>query len=497
MVPRTAIGLLLAVSLHAAEFQNGQAARAVIGQPGFSAHEPGISALALSLGPNRLYAADGSNHIQTFDLTRLPGPKEDMTALHGGVCSLCGFSPVAVAPQRVFPGLAGFSAFGKTVVAADPATHRVLIWRDTSIPHAGPDLILGRSEISSPISGTTLVNPVSVAFDGKRLFVGDASLHRVLIWNSLPFSSDQPADVVLGQPDFSSAEPADSPRADNIRLPAALASDGTNLYVADPPDRRIIVFTPGDTSLASSALVNSATLSNGPVAPGTLVTIRGAGLSFRSEAAAQNLDEKLPLKLAGVEVIFNGAPVPLLSVSPEEIQGQVPYSTDTTGSASVYIRQERADGSVVTTNAIPVNLVPASPGLFAFAGKEPRLGILLHGDANAAAGTPITQDSPAFAGETLTLWATGLGPVSDPDAAASEGVPFTGEAASVIVPVSASINGRSAEVVSATLPEGAIGVYEVRVALPPELAADPKAQLVLTQHGISSNTILFSLQTNP
>ncbi len=486
------LGLLLVVSLQAADFQNGQAARAVIGQSSFSAREAGVSAIALALAPNRLYAADASNHVLTFDLARIPGPKEDMSAYPSGACSLCGFAPLAVAAQAVIPGVAGVSSFGKTVLIVDPVHRHVLIWRDASRVQPGPDLVLGRSE-SSGVSAAVLVNPVSVAFDGKRVFVGDAGLHRVLVWNSIPASSDQPADVVLGQPDFTSSDVADGPRADTIRLPAALASDGSNLYVADSLDRRILIFTPSDAPLAPGALLNSAALSAGPVAPGTLVTIKGAGLSYRSESAQQDGDASLPLELGGVEAVFNGAPLPLLSISPEEIQAQLPYTIGSASSANLYIRAERPDAAPLISNPIAVPLAPASPGLFAFTGTEPRIGILLHaaGDNNSAADAPVTTDNPASPGEVLTVWAAGLGDVGDPETDAIEGVPFGGAAAPVLVPVSATVNGRSAEVESATLPEGAIGVYQVRILLPADLAADKKARLFLTQHGVSSNTILF------
>ena len=99
----------------------------------------------------------------------------------------------------------------------------MLIWRDSSAQSAlkGPDLVLGRtgSELST-VSGATIVDPVSVAFDGKRLFVGDAALHRILVWNSLPATESQPADVVLGQPNFTAAVIADTPAPDSISRPS-------------------------------------------------------------------------------------------------------------------------------------------------------------------------------------------------------------------------------------------------------------------------------------
>ena len=37
---------------------------------------------------------------------------------------------------------------------------------------------------------------------GGRLYVADKSNNRVLVWNSFPTVDFQPADHVLGQPDF-------------------------------------------------------------------------------------------------------------------------------------------------------------------------------------------------------------------------------------------------------------------------------------------------------
>src|SRR5205823_4148623 len=254
----------------------------VIGQYSFSTRDAGITPTVLTLSGSRLYAADASHRLLTFDLTQIPGSKDDLAARPRSTCVLCGFSPVASVAQRVLPGVASVSVFGKVAAVADPSTHRILIWRDTSSAHAikGPDVILGRqSGEIAPISASTIMEPISVAFDGKRLFVGDGALHRVLIWNSLPASDNEPANAVLGQPSFTSLNMTDVPGPDTINRPAALVSDGTNLFVADPIDHRIVVFTAADTNLPGNSVVNSASLAPGPVAPGTLITIAGRDLS--------------------------------------------------------------------------------------------------------------------------------------------------------------------------------------------------------------------------
>jgi hypothetical protein len=173
-------------------------------------------------------------------------------------------------------GSPAVSIHGTTVALADTPNHRVLIWRDTRVSSANqmPDVVLGQSNSDmSSIHGGTLIEPISVTFDGKRLFVGDAALRRVLIWNSLPKMNNQPADAVLGQQNLTSIESSEAPAADSIQRPTALISDGINLFVADSVDRRVLVFSAADTPLPKNAILNSASLVAGPLAPGTLITI--------------------------------------------------------------------------------------------------------------------------------------------------------------------------------------------------------------------------------
>lgn len=498
---RIAIFLLLAVSLPAAEFQNGQAARAVIGQPSFASHETGVNAVALTIANGRLYAAEAGRQVLTFDLMRIPGPSDDSGERRASGCAVCGFTPVASANQSVMPGIAGVAVFGKTVVMADTVRHRVLIWKDMTSPRSRQrsDVVLGHSS-EGVVSASTLVDPVSVAFDGQRVFVGDAALHRVLVWNELPTQDNQPADAVLGQPNFASGSVADSPDADTIRLPSALASDGTNLYVADAPEQRILVFSPGDFPLQPPAIVNSASLTAGPVAPGTLIHIKLNGPAVLPDTQENEAGQQVKKQAGGVEVLLNGVSLPILSVKADAIDAQIPYDIPASSATSVYVRTER-DGGVAVSNAVALHIAATTPGLYAFAGTEPRSGLLLHAGSQEIdlPSTPVTSDSPAKPGEELTLWATGLGLVDDSDAItrATAGVPFSGPAASVLSPVSAAINGQPVEVRSAVLTPGAVGVYEIHILLPDNLRPDQEAELVVSQNGYTSNTIRFpiSLQT--
>jgi uncharacterized protein (TIGR03437 family) len=503
MTLRVTALVLLPVSIWAAEFHNGQAARLVIGQPSFSARGAGISASNLLISGGRLYATDAAHHVLIFDLAKIPGPHDNLPAVQAASCLACGFAPTAVSNQPLLQGSPAVSIHGTTVALADTQNHRVLIWRDTRLSAANqmPDIVLGQanSDLIS-VNGRTLIEPISVAFDGKRLFVGDAALGRVLIWNSLPAVNNQPADVVLGQQNFTSTETSEVPRADAIHRPTALLSDGANLFVADSVDHRILVFTAADTPLPKNAISNSASLIAGPLAPGTLITITADRLADDIASAPDDTTQPLPTKLGNVEVLFDGVPLPLLSVSPAQVRAQIPYALASVSSASIFVKTEHRDGRVTTTNATAARIVPGNPGLFAFGGTEPRDGLILHASTSSdgQSGTPVTSENPARPGETLIVWAAGLGAVKDTGAVTppAVGVPYTGSNAPVITPVSAVVNGRSAQVVSAVLPQGSIGIYEVRVVLPPNLPDDPKTQLLVAQNGYVSNKITVPVQSS-
>ena len=47
------------------------------------------------------------------------------------------------------------------------------------------------------------------ASDGTRLFVGSWNDARVLVWNTFPTTNNAPADVVLGQGDFTHGQEND------------------------------------------------------------------------------------------------------------------------------------------------------------------------------------------------------------------------------------------------------------------------------------------------
>ncbi len=486
--------ILVPALLFSSDFRSGQAASAVIGQSSFSVTTGGITPTALSLAGGKLFVTDRGQRLLTFDISRLLSSGRDKPESSRASCLVCIESPISVVPQSVISGVSRVGTYANSVAIADPENHRVLLWRDSTSADAasGPDVVLGTGlAAGGPISGNSLVDPISVALDGKRLFVGDAGLHRVLIWNSLPTTATQPADVVLGQPDLGSSS-GNLPAPARIVRPSALVSDGTNLFVADALAHRVLVFSPSDFPVSERLVLNSATGVHGPLAPGTLVTIEGENLAGRGESAIDDGEHSLPTTLAGIELFLNGRHLPLLSVSPHEIRCQMPYDVHASDAGSLVLRDEPTPGHALFSNAVPVEFRSASPGVLAFAGAEPRAGMVVHVNGETGeTSSPVTPAEPAKPGQAFVLWASGLGYVVDPDGSTQPvaGQPYRGQAGNVVIPVQAELDGQPLEVVSAVLPSHAIGVYQVEVIVPGNLPDNSAAHLSISQGDWRSNTV--------
>lgn len=145
-------------------------------------------------------------------------------------------------------------AAGKLFVS-DTGRNRVFIWHKIPTAEgANPDVVLGQLDTDGTgrnaggaVSAHTLQYPSGIWSDGQKLVVADAWNHRVLIWHQLPTTDGQPADVVLGQPNFEQNKPnvtgiGAAPSARSLYWPYGVWSDGKHLWVADTGNRRVLFF---------------------------------------------------------------------------------------------------------------------------------------------------------------------------------------------------------------------------------------------------------------
>ena len=134
---------------------------------------------------------------------------------------------------------------GSKVYVVDNQNERVLIWNTipTGVPAPGADVVLGQPNMTSNGTGVnsqSLNYPTSVYGDGTRLYVAEQDNSRVLIWNTIPTATQAAANMVLGQPDMTSAGTGLS--SQGLSGPVSVYSDGSKVYVGDSANNRIILF---------------------------------------------------------------------------------------------------------------------------------------------------------------------------------------------------------------------------------------------------------------
>jgi uncharacterized protein (TIGR03437 family) len=108
----------------------------------------------------------------------------------------------------------------------------------------------------------------------------------------------------------------------------------------------------------------------------------------------------------------------------------------------------------------------------------------------------VTQDNPAVPGETVILYATGLGisqPLSDQQAT---GTKYKGPVTDPEAFLSSLAGGKTANVLLASLQTNAVGVYEVHLELNSDLPTDPFTQLTIAQDVYVSNIVTIPV-VNP
>ncbi len=283
---------LFACLAPAQSFTNGQAARAVLGQEDFTFGETLPSGTAQNLlgGPSGLAYANGllfvadsnkigagvnNNRVVIYDTTQIPGPHADLTQLSNPdpYCGLCGYAasnvlgepdfvsqgPQAVSSQSLQTPTA-VATDGHMLAVADTDNNRVLIWN--SIPSSidqPANIVLGSANFTTPgvvaTTQTSVTGPQGVWIQNGKLFVADTHNNRVLIWNSIPTQNNQPADLVLGQSSFGTGSQSCPPSlgnptvaANQLCSPASVSSDGTHLFVSDLGYSRVLIWNSIPTS---------------------------------------------------------------------------------------------------------------------------------------------------------------------------------------------------------------------------------------------------------
>ena len=289
-------------------FAIGQSARLVIGQPEFDAEMDSASQTilgsmsGLAFANNTLFVADANlvgsppvnNRVMIYQNMAAQLPAPNAALQYNTLCPVCVGSANLVLGQQSFTSTlpspcvippttipvtatpttptclatspqtpiatgmnepTGVASDGTHLAVADTLNNRVLIWNTLpTTMNQPPDVVVGQTSFTTNVfpgdtpTATSLRGPNGVWIQNGQLFVADTQNDRVLIYNSIPTSNGAAADIVLGQPNMTTyvqvniADQTTSAASNNLLTPVSVTSDGTRLFVADLGFNRVLIW---------------------------------------------------------------------------------------------------------------------------------------------------------------------------------------------------------------------------------------------------------------
>jgi uncharacterized protein (TIGR03437 family) len=396
---------------------------------------------ALSDG-TRLYIADGGNDrvliFNTIPTTNAPAadvilgqPDQYNDILVTSTSNT--FDPnLFQSASNVTPSPTGLAWDGTNLYVTDSLNYRILVFTPGHSDVPGNGVVNAASQAiysqgSITISGTiTAGNVILVQIDQPSDVQSTYYVYTVVTADTLDTittnitnlinqannGAGDPNVLALAQLGFEAIQlVARDPGSAGNNISIA-ATTGTSVAKTSTTTNGVTTYTQavsGTPTITASA--SSTTLSGGgnaaTLAPGTIISIKGANLSDNTVSLSADQPTyspnfgPLPLQLGGVEVYIDGIRAPILAVSPTQIDAQVPFELIDTNSSSLYIRTLRNSGAVTVTTAVPVEVSQQAPGIYAYPGQEPRLAIAVH-YSNYAVGV-VSVDGTAQATDIVTV----------------------------------------------------------------------------------------------
>jgi len=431
------------------------------GGPATQAHLNSPTGVAVDSGGN-LYIADGRNHVvrrvtPSGSILTIAGNGMFFPATgDGGPALAAQMNPFRVALDR-----------SGGIYISDFLNDRVRKLSLVSQTAAKLAIVSGNNQ--SGTAGTALANALVVKItDTAGAPISGAQVNFVVSTGAATINP--PAAVTL----------ADGTASTAITLgPAA----GTVQINAQSPGLAIATFTLTATPAVSPTApvisaggIVGAGLSTPPVtsvSPNGLISIFGslfaAPGTFKQVSGSDLVNGKIPTNLAGVCVQVGTLKAPVLVVTPQQLNVQVP--TLAPGAYPVQVMNGCGTASQQSSNVVSITVQATSPEWFYLTGSNAIAAI------NAQSGTLIAQPgsipgattAAAKPGDILTLFCTGGGLTNPPFQAGD----LPGTAAQVTGAAQVSVGG-------VTLPAGNLlyagvtqdaGVYQVNIQLPASVSA--------------------------
>jgi len=394
-----------------------------------------------------VYVVDTGNHRV---LRVAPGAAAVVTVAGNGTAGAAGDGSLAPLAQLNQPTACAVDTAGNLFIA-DTLNHRIRqVTPAGAISTAAGTGAAGFAGDEQAATSALLRGPTGVAVtDDGEIFISDTGNNRIRLVTS---------DGVIQTIGGGDATPLNAPGGLVLdgSGDAYFAETGSNLIRKLTPEA---VVPPAAITQLPITVVDSLSLLPGPVAPGEVVTIFGAGLGPDTGVAGAFDAAGLLASIAGgTEVRFDGIAAPVFYAQAGQVNVQVPYSVTQSTATSVEVQY---NGQTAGSLTLPV--ASAAPALFPVVANQD--------------GSPNSQTEPAPPNTILTLFGTGEG--------LTDGANLSGQIAAAPyarpkLPVTLTVAGIPAQILFAGSAPGLVGMLQINARLPGGFLPSGQAAVVLT-----------------
>jgi uncharacterized protein (TIGR03437 family) len=335
---------------------------------------------------------------------------------------------------------------------------------------------------------STLVISVNTPGSGTTVFIGSpVSINLTVTDDCGNLVSDGSISVSLsdGEPPFT-LSPNGNGRWSGTWSPKNGGSQVTLTFAAQSLPQQFGVILSGQKIVqvvvsATRAVPLISTITDGAsfgpgLSPGAFVSIFGSDLAGVTMQAASL---PLPSVLDITSVLVGGTAVPIVYVSPNQVNAILPYSLPINTSQTLTVQRGSSISPPVT-----INIFPASPGVFAYGQNQ---GVVVD-----VTNTIISPSHPAVRGDFVVIYCSGLGGITSSleSGTAAPSSPLD----QTTSPASVTIGGIGAQVSFSGLTPGSAGLYQINATVPLTAPVGSQVPLVVGVAGRTSQAVNIAVR---
>ena len=414
------------------------------------------------LHSNRIARVNADGRLQLIAGTGLPGAGADGPEATRSALS----NPTHIAFDR-----------GGNLLVVELGNHRVRRITPTgAVSTVAGTGTPGFSGDGARATAAQLNQPTAVAVDAAgNLFIADMGNHRVR-----RVAVDGTISTVAGNGQIGRGAEGIPALQSPLNFPSSVAIDNSgDLLIVDWQNHLIRkVSFAVRPAISPGGVVNAASFLPAPVpiAPGALISV--FGISF-SSGLMQASQLPLPTQMGGTSVSVNGRRMPLVFVSPNQINAQLPYDVRE-GEAKISVTSSEGASAEET-----INIAAAAPGIFQIAGGTRAVAINQDFTLN-------TAENAESRGRVLTVYITGIGTL-DGELAAGVAAP-SDRLLRAALESSATIGGREAPILFLGLTPGFVGLAQANIQIPSDAPIGNALELVIGVNRQRSNPALVAVK---